>query len=164
MRKLCLFRHAKSSWKYPKLDDFERPLNKRGRKNAPFMGNILHRMEFCPDIIISSPASRAAMTARMLALKIDYSPDKIEYLASIYEASENNLLHTLMNLNDNMNTIMLVGHNPSLTLLANQLGNYPIANIPTCGACCLSFSMPSWSQIKNNTGEFIFFEFPKKYP
>ena len=66
MKTLYLARHAKSSWKYPKLDDFERPLNKRGRRNAPFMGGILEKLNVSPDLIISSPANRAAMTARTL--------------------------------------------------------------------------------------------------
>jgi len=163
MKKLCLFRHAKSSWKYPKLDDFERPLNKRGRKNAPFMGKIIHQKGFSPDLIISSPASRAAMTARKVASEINYSLDEIQYLASVYESSQSSLVHILMHLDNRLNNVMLIGHNPSLTLLANNLGNIPITNLPTSSAYCLAFSTDAWHDIKPDAGDLVFFEYPKKY-
>ncbi len=163
MKEICLFRHAKSSWKYPRLDDFERPLNKRGRKNAPFMGQILYEIGFKPDLIISSPASRAAMTARIVAMQLNFSVDQIQYLASIYESSHDNLVHVLSNLDDRLNRIMLVGHNPAMTLLANKLSDTSITNLPTSGAYCVAFGINKWSQIKKKTGELQFFEFPKKY-
>ena len=79
MKTIYLVRHAKSSWKYPNLDDFERPLNKRGRKNAPFMGTILKKLKVAPDLILSSPANRASMTARVIADKISYPLENIRY-------------------------------------------------------------------------------------
>lgn len=163
MKEICLFRHAKSSWKYPQLDDFERPLNKRGRRNAPFMGHILNEIGFQPDLIVSSPASRAAITARIVAMEIDYSLDQIQYLASIYESSYDSLVHILSHLDDHLNKVMLVGHNPSLTMLANQIGDTPIANLPTSGAYCVALNIGSWSQFQKKTGKLQFFEFPKKY-
>ncbi len=163
MKEICLFRHAKSSWKYPKLDDFERPLNKRGRRNAPLMGQVLHEIGFYPDLIISSPASRAAITARIVAMELNYSLEQIQYQASIYESGHGNLVHVLSNLDDRLKKVMLVGHNPSLTMLANALGDTPIANLPTSGAYCVAFGISKWSQIREETGELQFFEFPKKY-
>jgi len=163
MIELCLVRHAKSSWKYPKLDDFERPLNKRGRKNAPFMGKIVHKLGFSPDLIIASPASRAAMTARVFAFEINYPLEKIRYLASIYESDEIDLIDILEGLDDNFKKVMLVGHNPSLTHLANNIGNYPISNIPTSGVFCVTLNITSWSAIKKRTGKLKYFEFPKKH-
>ncbi|HYQ61260.1 MAG TPA: histidine phosphatase family protein, partial [Desulfatiglandales bacterium] len=76
MKTLYLIRHAKSSWNYPELEDFERPLSNRGRKNALLMGTILKKLKAAPDLVISSPANRAAMTARMLADAIHYPLDK----------------------------------------------------------------------------------------
>jgi phosphohistidine phosphatase len=163
MRELCLVRHAKSSWKYPKLDDFERPLNKRGRKNAPFMGKILHQLKFSPDLIITSPASRAAMTARTFAFEIKYPLDRIQYLASVYESNERNLIQLLREVDDNIEKIMLVGHNPALTYLANNIGDYPISNIPTCGVYWVTLGINVWSGIKENSGKLKYFEFPKKH-
>jgi len=162
MKELCLVRHAKSSWKYPKLDDFERPLNKRGRKNAPFMGKIIHELSVDPDLIISSPATRAAMTARILAHEIGYPLEGIRYVESIYESSEMNLMHLLKNIEDQVNKVMLIGHNPALTQLANTIGNYPISNIPTSGVCCVVLEITSWSGIDENPGKLKNFEFPKK--
>ena len=163
MKELCLVRHAKSSWKYPKLDDFERPLNKRGRKNAPFMGKIVHQLDFSPDLIIASPASRAAMTARAFAFEINYPLEKIRYLASVYESIEIDLIHILERLDDTLKKVMLVGHNPALTRLANCIGNYPISNIPTSGVFCVALDITSWSGIKKNPGKLNFYEFPKKH-
>jgi phosphohistidine phosphatase len=113
MKTLYLVRHAKSSWKYPNLDDFERPLNKRGRKNAPFMGTILKKLKVAPDLLISSPANRAAITARIIAAKINYPLEKIRYRESIYEFSEDALIHVIKQIDDSVNKAMIVGHNPA---------------------------------------------------
>ena len=163
MKELCLVRHAKSSWKYPKCDDFERPLNKRGRKNAPFMGKIVRELGFSPNLIITSPATRAAMTARAFAFEINYPHEKIQYLASVYESDEIELIHILERLDDRLNKVMLIGHNPALTSLANRTGNYPISNIPTSGVFCVVLDIPSWSLIKKNPGKLKYFDFPKKH-
>ncbi len=163
MKELCLVRHAKSSWKYPKLDDFERPLNKRGQKNAPFMGKVLHQLGFTPDLIITSPASRAAMTARIFAFEIKYPLESILYLSSVYESNERNLIQLLRELDDNLEKIMLVGHNPAITHLANNIGDNPISNLPTSGVFCVVLGITSWSGIKNNAGKLKYFEFPKKH-
>ena len=163
MKDICLVRHAKSSWKYPKLDDFERPLNKRGRKNAPFMGKIVHQLRFSPDLIIASPASRAAMTARIFAFEINYPLEKIQYLASVYESDEIDLILILKGLDDSLNKVMLIGHNPALTHLANSIGNHPISNIPTSGVFCVTLDITSWSGIKQDSGKLKYFEFPKKH-
>ena len=77
MKTIILVRHAKSSWKDLRLDDFDRPLNKRGKKNAPFMGKILKARRTIPDLILSSPAKRAGKTARAIAKAIDYPKTKI---------------------------------------------------------------------------------------
>ena len=163
MKTLYLVRHAKSSWKYPNLDDFERPLNKRGRKSAPFMGTILKKLKAAPDVILSSPANRAAMTARIIADKIGYPPEKIHYSESIYEFSANALIHIIENLDDVVIKAMLVGHNPALTDLANYIGDKPISNIPTSGVFCADLNITSWAKISDHCGKLKFFEFPKKH-
>ncbi len=163
MKTLYLVRHAKSSWKYPKLDDFERPLNKRGRKNAPFMGEIIHKLKVAPDLIISSPANRAATTARIMATKIGYPLDNIQYSETIYEFSEGALIHVVKGIDDEVIKAMVVGHNPGLNGLANFLGDRPVSNIPTAGIYCLDLDIASWSSIRENCGELKFFEYPKKH-
>ena len=163
MKTLYLVRHAKSSWKYPDLDDFERPLNKRGRKNAPLMGKILKKLKVVPDLIISSPANRAAMTARIIAAKINYPPENIQYSESIYEFSENALIQVVKLLDDEVIQAMVVGHNPALNGLANYIGDQPISNIPTAGIYCLELDITSWTKIGENCGKLKFFEYPKKH-
>jgi phosphohistidine phosphatase len=163
MKTLYLVRHAKSSWKYPDLDDFERPLNKRGRKSAPLMGNILKKLKVAPDLIISSPATRAAVTARTVADKINYPLEDIRYSDAIYEFSANALIHAIEQIDDAINKAMVVGHNPALTDLANFFGGKPISNIPTCGVFCVDLDISSWAKISEHCGKLIFFEFPKKH-
>ncbi|MGD9043325.1 MAG: histidine phosphatase family protein [Desulfobacterales bacterium] len=163
MKTLYLVRHAKSSWKYPRLDDFERPLNKRGRKNAPFMGSILKKLKVAPDIIISSPANRAATTARIIADTIDYPLEKIRYEETIYATSEYDLLQVLQQLDDAVSQAMLVSHNPAITDLANSIGDTAISNIPTSGVCCINLDISSWAKIGDQHGKLKFFDFPKKH-
>lgn len=163
MKTLYLVRHAKSSWKYPKLDDFERPLNKRGRKNTPLMGKILKKIKVFPDIVISSPANRAAMTARIIADKIKYPLDKIRYSETLYEFSTNAVMHFIEQLDNTLKKVMVVGHNPAITDMANYFGGEPISNIPTCGIYCVNLDISSWGKIFENCGKLKFFEFPKKH-
>ena len=163
MKTLYLVRHAKSSWKYPNLDDFERPLNKRGRRNAPFMGSVLKKLKVAPDLVLSSPANRAATTARTIAYSIDYPLDNIQYSEIIYSFSENALIHVIRQIDDSVKKAMVVGHNPALTDLANTIGDTTISNIPTSGVCCIELDISSWANLEGQRGKLNFFEFPKKH-
>lgn len=162
MKTLCLVRHAKSSWKYPNLDDFERPLNKRGHKNAPFMGRILKKLKVAPDLIISSAANRAAMTARIIAAALDYPLENIRFSEAIYEFSEKALINVVKQIDDAVNQAMVVGHNPAINGLANFIGDQPISNIPTCGVFCVELDISAWANINAHCGKLKFFEYPKK--
>ncbi|WP_457598784.1 SixA phosphatase family protein, partial [Hydrogenimonas sp.] len=123
MKELFLFRHAKSSWDDPSLSDFDRPLNERGRRDAPLMGEHLKAMGIHLDLIVASPAKRAKKTAKIIAEKLGYDIEKIIWQENIYEASPQTLLYIVCQLPEKAKRVMLVGHNPSLTLLANQLGD-----------------------------------------
>lgn len=162
MKTLCLVRHAKSSWKYPNLDDFERPLNKRGHKNAPFMGRILKKLKVAPDLIISSAANRAAMTARIIAAALDYPLENIRFSEAIYEFGEKALVNVVKQIDDAVNQAMVVGHNPAINGLANFIGDQPISNIPTCGVFCVELDISAWANINAHCGKLKFFEYPKK--
>ena len=163
MKIIYLVRHAKSSWQYPDLDDFERPLNKRGRKSLLLMGEILKNLHVAPDLIITSPATRAAMTARGIAATINYPSDKIEYNEAIYLSGEDILIEVIKNIKNSVKKVMLIGHNPGLTDLANYLSDQRIDNIPTCGVFCMDLKIISWLKIGANSGRLKFFEFPKKH-
>lgn len=162
MKTLYLVRHAKSSWKQPELSDFERPLNKRGKKDAPFMGKILSDKDVNPAMMISSPAKRAATTAKIIASEIDYPGDKIVFDENIYDATGRGLLEIISGIDEKYDSAMLFGHNPGITVLQNNLSDHFIDNIPTSGVVALRFNS-SWSEIKLKSGKFVFFEYPKKY-
>jgi phosphohistidine phosphatase len=163
MKTLYLTRHAKSSWKQPELSDFERPLNKRGKRDAPFMGEILEKKGINPDLIISSPAKRAKKTAIAIAEKLGYKTKKILYDENIYEASNRELVSIVKQFDDNCNSVIMFGHNPGLTMLHNFLCGYYIDNIPTCGVVALEFNS-SWKDLREKTGKLLFFEHPKLHP
>ncbi len=162
MKTLYLVRHAKSSWKHTELSDFERPLNKRGKNNAPFMGKLLSDKGVNPELVISSPAKRASVTAKIIASEINYPEEKIVIDENIYEATGRNLLEIISGTEEKYNSVMLFGHNPGLTVLQNNLSDHFIDNIPTCGVVALEFKT-FWEEIELNSAGFIFFEYPKKH-
>jgi phosphohistidine phosphatase len=161
MKTLYLVRHAKSSWKFAELSDFERPLNKRGKRDAPTMGLFLKDKNFHPDIILSSPAVRAAKTAKIIADILSYSRNKIQFDEEIYEADTKTLFKIASNTNDKFNSAMMFGHNPSMTYFASSLANIRIDNIPTCGIVCVELDISSWKEISEHSGILKFFEYPK---
>lgn len=161
MKRVYLVRHAKSSWKDSLLNDFERPLNKRGKKNAPFMGTLLHERKVEPDLILSSPAYRAKATAEIISKALHYTKE-ILYREEIYEGSVSSLEKILLGLNDENNVVFLFGHNPSLNMFAQQYLNFE-ENIPTCGLLEIEFNCNSWSKINRTNAKLIAFEYPKKY-
>lgn len=163
MKTLYIVRHAKSSWDYPELTDFERPLNKRGLRDAPFMGKILKEMGILPELIISSPALRAYKTAKIISEEIGYQLEDIETSESLYEYGTKEALQIIQSVDDEINSLMIFGHNPTLTQLNNYLSNNRIDNIPTCGITSIIFNVDKWNKIKTGLGKEEFFEYPKKH-
>ena len=162
MKELILIRHAKSSWSNPLLEDFERPLNKRGAKNAPFMAKILKQKELNPDLIISSPSKRTKDTLDFFIKEFDYKGEII-FEESIYEAPYINILKVIKNIDDKHKTIFLFGHNPGFNDLADFLLGRFEENIPTCGVLKIDFDTNYWKNISKDNSKLIFFNFPKKY-
>ncbi len=163
MKKIFLVRHAKSSWSNPDLDDIERPLNKRGKRDAPFMGKVLKENNINPDLIISSPAERAFITAKTVAEQINYPLEKIKIIDRLYHGGFKDLLVTLKSTDSSINTLMLFGHNPGLTDLSNYISNQHIENIPTTGIVEIDLRVNNWNEIDEDSGTFVDFEFPKKF-
>ena len=162
MKTLYLARHAKSSWKNPELSDIERPLNKRGKRDAPYIGNLLNEKDVKPDILISSPAVRARRTAVTIAEIIDYPKSKIIIDDNIYESSSAGLLNIIKGFHDKYNSVMMFGHNPAFTMLNNYLTDSHIDNIPTCGVVGIQFNS-SWKKIGSKSGKAFFFIYPKLF-
>ena len=164
MKYLTLLRHAKSSWKGPQLADFDRPLNKRGRTDAPFMGERLAFRGLNPDRIIASPALRARLTAEVVALALQRGEESIHWEASISEADLTTLLTLIRKLPDSWQDILLVGHNPGLTELANCLAPCNIANIVTCGAVRIALPADTWTAAGRQAGRLEFYDTPGEVP
>ena len=161
MKRLILLRHAKSDWGTPGLKDFERPLNKRGEKNAPEMGKRLRKRGFKPERIISSPARRARDTARLLARQLTILESGVVFKDAIYEADTDALLETIQCIPQDLGCVMLVGHNPGMTELANLLGKFGIANLPTCAVVGLELEIKNWKKITPGCGRLWFYDYPK---
>ena len=164
MKTIILVRHAKSSWKDLSLDDFDRPLNKRGKKNAQFMGGKLKERQIMPDLVLSSPAKRARKTATAFAKAIGYPKKKIVFDDNMYHASSRYLIEIIRNIDDKHETIMLFGHNPDLNGLANILLNKnPVDNIVTTGVYCIKVNVNQWQNVREWKGESVFYDYPKRY-
>jgi phosphohistidine phosphatase len=163
MKNLILIRHAKSSWENPELEDHERPLNKRGLEDAPFMANILSNYGVKVDKLFSSTALRAKTTAEIFANQLNVPSEKIEYTEELYNASRRDILNFLKRLDDDLTNVCLVGHNPGLTDLAHFLLYDFDYELPTCAVVSIDLEIDKWSELKIGTGTLRFFEFPKKY-
>ena len=158
---LYLTRHAKSSWKDASLTDEERPLNKRGRRSAPDMGERLAAENHRPDLIISSPANRALSTARIIANKLDYDQADIVIDERMYFSGTESMLNLLEEQDDRLESIMIVGHNPAMTSLMNTLCDTPVYNMPTCAIAVIGCNAESWSELRSADRSLLAYDFPK---
>ena len=164
MKRLVVVRHAKSSWKDPGLRDFDRPLNKRGKTDAPEMGRRLAQRSLIPDRLLSSPARRAIRTAEIIADAIGFPAGRITRMDRLYGAGVADLLDILQRLDDAEQTVFLVGHNPGLMDLINSICSTFLDNLPTCGLLCADFEISSWKEIDRRRGRCVFMDFPKHPP
>ena len=164
MKILTLIRHAKSSWKDPTLPDWDRPLNKRGKRDAPVMGERLARREAYADLLITSPAVRAVATTEAIAAAIEYPADEILVDERLYGADEFEILEVIQGLDDAWERVMVVGHNPGMTDLVNALSPTRIDNLPTCGIIELTYDTESWALIGRIDPLAVDFDYPKKEP
>jgi phosphohistidine phosphatase len=165
MKTLYLIRHAKSSWDDPNQGDFERPLNKRGKKDAPVMARRLKERRVIPDFMITSPATRAYETCKEFAKILGFDKDNIKTEKRLYHANEDQILNVLRDLKererDEEEVVFLFGHNPGLTEFANLLLHESIDNIPTCGVVKAQLNINLWKEAGFGCGKLIFFDFPK---
>lgn len=154
---LLLVRHAKSCWKDSRLADIDRPLNKRGQRDAPEMGRRLRARSLVPERIVSSPAVRALTTARTIAEATGYDDDVV-IDDELYGAFPADVLDTVSYLPGDVHIAMVVGHNPTMTDLANQFADESIDNVPTCGVLILE--VPEWFRV--NEACLVDFDYPKR--
>ncbi len=164
MKTVYLVRHAKSSWEDDSLADFDRPLNERGKIDAPRMGKRLKEKGVTPDLFLSSPAKRALSTAKRIAAVLEYPKEKIKTEQALYHADEDEILNVIRSNNDKNDCILLFAHNPGLTDFVNTMNNDRkqfIGNVPTCGIAAFRFDVSSWRQIDFGKGELVYYDFPK---
>ena len=161
MKTLFLIRHAKSSRDDPALADKDRPLNDRGQRDAPKMGKRLAKRNVAPDLILSSPATRALKTAQIIAKKLDYKRKNILVNDRLYAVEASELLDVLRKLGDAVECAMLVGHNPELTELAHRLSS-KITHMPTCAVAEFKFNANLWSSIGKTKLAKVALDYPKK--
>lgn len=163
MKTLYILRHAKSSWEFEELSDHDRPLNKRGRSDAPLIGQELAARGVKPDLVISSPAVRALSTATLVSKETAYDPDDILVDERIYGASKEDLLEVVQDAPAEADHVMLVGHNEALSEFANMVAPEHIERLPTAGVVAVAFDCKSWSDISSRNAKVLFYDSPKNY-
>jgi phosphohistidine phosphatase len=146
VKTLLILRHAKSSWKQPELLDHDRPLNKRGKKDAPRMGRLIRQLQLVPDLILSSTAVRARSTALAVAEACENSAE-LRLLRDLYLAEPDDCAQVLATLDERYRSVMVVGHNPGLEDLVEALtGLHEI--LPTAALARVALPIDGWSELR----------------
>ena len=161
MKSLLLIRHAKSSWTSDALNDFDRPLNDRGKKEAPEMAKRLIKNKITIDCFVSSPARRAMKTAKLFIKEFGKNESEIILIPELYHSSVQTFFKVISGLDDNYQTAAIFSHNPGITELANLLTEMQIDNMPTCGVFAVRAPVRRWSEFANAKKELWFFNYPK---
>lgn len=159
MKTLYLLRHAKSSWDNSNLTDFERPLNERGNKAAPLMGRYMRENNIAPDVVISSPATRANETAE-LVIEAAGTETKLRFDKKIYEATWLDLLRVIANIEDEVETVLLIGHNPGFEETVFRLTDKRVT-MPTAALVKITLNIERWNETVELCGKFEWIVKPK---
>ena len=160
MKFLLLVRHAKSSWDF-NVEDFDRPLNDRGRKSAPEMAKRLIKKNIEVDAFISSPAVRALSTAKIFAEEFGKKTKKIITEPFLYEASANTFMEVVESIDEEFKSVAIFSHNPGITTFANSLTQTIVEDMPTCAIYAVKVDTNKWKHFREAKKEFWFFDYPK---
>jgi phosphohistidine phosphatase len=164
LKTLLLIRHAKSSWDDAGLSDYERPLNDRGKKDAPLMADRLHERGMKIDAFVTSPAKRAKKTAEQFAKQYKKEPGDLILKTELYMAGQETFYNVIEKLDDQFDCVAIFSHNPGITDFANSLvEDARIDNIPTCGIFAVSIEAKKWSKLREAKKNFLFFDYPKAF-
>ena len=161
MKKIFIVRHAKSSWADLSMKDIDRPLNKRGKNDAPIMAGHCKKIGIIPDVMVSSNANRAMLTAE--AFRACYGKDKVKFQIepNLYHAPESTYIEVCFGLDEDDSSVMMFGHNPGITYLANSVTDKYIDNVPTCGVLVIESSADQWTDVDFSNCKLIDFLYPK---
>jgi phosphohistidine phosphatase len=160
MKSLLLIRHAKSSWDF-NVEDFERPLNERGNKNAPEMAKRLLKKDIKIDALVSSPAKRALSTATYFAEEYGKKVKNIIIVPALYNAAAESFYTAIEDLDNDDKIVAIFSHNPGITEFANSLTDTRIDDMPTCAVFALKADIKKWKDFRDAKKEFWFFDYPK---
>jgi len=160
MKALILIRHAKSSWETI-TDDFNRPLNERGKHDAPQMAGRLLNEKIIIDSFISSPAKRAKKTARLFMEEFQVSKEEIILIPELYNAAASVFFKVVTSLDKSSNTVAIFAHNPGITDFVNSLTSFKTGEMPTCGVFAIKINSDSWEDFETANKDFWFFKYPK---
>jgi phosphohistidine phosphatase len=160
MKTLYIVRHAKSSWDFPELPDVDRPIIETGIYNTKKIVTELNNRNVSVDMMICSHAKRAGETAKIIATGINYPVEKIEVSKQIYQVDRDDIFNLIFGLNDNLDSLMIIGHNPTLTQFANLFLDEKIDLLPTSGVISLSFETGNWLGIIKAPHRTNFILFP----
>jgi phosphohistidine phosphatase len=153
-------RHAKAI-KSGFSSDYERDLEERGKKDAATMAIALHKSNIKPDLIVASPSTRTKRTALIVAKELNLEPQNLEFETSIYEAEINDLMHVIRSFNDTYKSILLIGHNPSMTGIVGYLTNTFLDHLPTSGIVVVDLQESTWKQTQSRKGRVVWSLSPK---
>jgi len=162
VKQLHITRHGKSSWDYEDISDIDRPLNNRGINNSYMMAKRLLDKEMMPDLLISSPATRALSTAVIFMRVMNLPSGTLQINELIYMGYVDELIEIILSLDNKYSNVMLFGHNPSFTVLANRFLTESVDNIPTAGIVSMSFEINNWKDIQEAVPELEIFDYPKR--
>ena len=160
MKALLLMRHAKSSWRDPTLPDFDRPLNKRGLKAAPLIGKFMRKRGIRPDLVLSSPAKRAAQTTT-LVMERGQLEATLRYDERLYGASAADLLAVVSQIEESATEVLLVGHNPGIQDLLERLTG-ELHRVPTAALARVGLRSGTWGALREGTGRLEWIVRPKE--
>lgn len=162
MKTLLIIRHAKSSWDIATLNDFDRTLNERGKKDAPIMAQRLLDRKINIDAFVASPAKRAKKTAELFCTVYNKNKEDIILISALYHAATQIFFEVIDQLDDTFKSVAIFSHNPGITEFVNELvENVLIDNIPTCGIFAIQINIAKWKDFTKAKKELLFFDYPK---
>ncbi|MDC0177687.1 histidine phosphatase family protein [Polaribacter sp.] len=161
MKILYIVRHAKSSWEYEGIEDIDRPLKRRGIKDAHLMSKFLSKEIDRPDVFVSSSANRALHTALIFCENFEYPLSNIKIKRQLYSFSDGYLVKTVNALDDGFNSAIIFSHDHGINSFVNKFGNKPISHVTTCGVIGIQFDDKHWKNIKK--GKTFMIDFPKNH-
>lgn len=157
-----MIRHAKSSWANPLQSDFDRPLNDRGKRDAPAMGKKLKKAGIIPNLVICSTAKRTEATAKYICNAVQYDMSNVQWEEKLYHCIPAVFEEVIYSVADDIGTVFIIAHNPGITEFVNQLSpGFYVSNLPTSGTVAVTFEADSWTQFSPAKKEVIFFEHPR---